>query len=49
MPARQLCVRNSYTEFHENPTSDFVPDTMLKTCRRTDGWTEGGGGGVVNI
>jgi hypothetical protein len=35
MPVRHLFVRNSYTELHENPTSDFVPDTMLKTCRRT--------------
>jgi hypothetical protein len=47
--ARQLCVRNCYTEFHENPTSDFVPDTMFKTCRRTDGRSEGWGGGLVNI
>jgi hypothetical protein len=34
---RQLFVKKSYTEFHENPTNHLVTGTTSDTNTRTDG------------
>ena len=39
--AREVFVKNTFTEFHENQTNGFAADTRSQTDGRMDGGTDG--------